>query len=126
MYVSGVLITCHRIQLLIHLFIMCVCFLFSFLLCVNDKHFSMYRAHGNMSFTISARPGWDHVPCFGCHELFFVPFQRFALEISAGSRRCCVTSRGKPFSHQRSPGSALRLKASLRCWFCDVTAFTKS
>ncbi len=29
----------------------------------------MYRAHGNMSFTISARPGWDHVPCFGCHEL---------------------------------------------------------
>ncbi len=23
-------------------------------------------------------------------------------------------------------GSALRWKASLRCWFCDVTAFTKS
>ncbi len=46
--------------------------------------------------------------------------------VLSAARCCCVTSRGKPFSHQRSPGSALRLKASLRCWFCDVTAFTKS
>ncbi len=50
---------------------------------------------------------------------------RGSFEISA-ARYCCVTSREKPFSHQRSPGSALRLKASLRCWFCDVTAFTKT
>ncbi len=48
-----------------------------------------------------------------------------SFEISA-ARCCCVTSQRKPFSHQRSPGSALRWKASLRCWFCDVTAFTKS
>ncbi len=50
---------------------------------------------------------------------------RGSCEISA-ARCCCVRSWGKPFSHQRSPGSALRLKASLRCWFCDITAFTKS
>ncbi len=59
----------------------------------------------------------------------FVPFQCVALGISA-ARYCCVTSRGKPFSDQRSPGSALRLKVQsginvmllvLRCY-----GFTKS
>ncbi len=50
---------------------------------------------------------------------------RGSFEISA-ARYCCVTSQGKSFSHQWSPGSALRWKAPLCCWFCDVTAFTKS
>ncbi len=41
---------------------------------------------------------------------------------------CCVTSPGSRVGARRlfDAGSALRWKASLRCWFCDVTAFTKS
>ncbi len=52
---------------------------------------------------------------------------RGSFEISA-ARCCCVTSPGSRVGARRlfDAGSALRWKASLRCWFCDVTAFTKS
>ncbi len=41
---------------------------------------------------------------------------------------CCVTSPGSRVGARRlfDAGSALRWKALLCCWFCDVTAFTKS
>ncbi len=71
--------------------------------------------------------------CLGCHVGCFVFLRwlclgaRGSFEISA-ARCCCVTSPGSRVGARRlfDAGSALRWKASLRCWFCHVTAFTKS
>ncbi len=49
----------------------------------------------------------------------FVSFQRVALEISAGSRRCCVMSLGKPTRYRRLSFFVESGRCWAACWSCN-------
>ncbi len=64
------------------------------------------------------------VLCVAWKTLRLCLWARGSFAISAAR---CMTSPGSRVGARRLfvAGSALRWKAPLRCWFCDVTAFTK-